>query len=367
MEVLLKKSKRSLFQLTYYIKADIIINNAGNCEKLNNIRSKIMKKFIALLIAVIMVVGVVGLVGCKGGDNETTTNTTTESTKQTTTTTTEATTTTTTTTTTTAETTTEPTFTTNIPMFARFDFGTDTYAEANGLTAHEYLTTVLQYNQSNVKIEFLEDSWKITALRDFASNDGADAFALSFENLNDLDSLLASNLNDDMKPAKVPYAKLRIKNNSENNMIGFQFRRGSEGQYFTTCIASNMFLQGGETNTAATPSDEWKVYYYDIVTCACLASNRPKEIAGANVTTWQGLLAFIKETNNRGNNWIWSGDNLLSAIRFHFLGAYSPNYSSETDSRKFIKSGATVEIDYIVFGESIQQLETYKSKSELAA
>lgn len=170
-----------------------------------------------------------------------------------------------------------------------------------------------------------------------------------------------------MKPAKVPYAKLRIKNNSENNMIGFQFRRGSEGQYFTTCIASNMFLQGGETNTAATPSDEWKVYYYDIVTCACLASNRPKEIAGANVTTWQGLLAFIKETNNRGNNWIWSGDNLLSAIRFHFLGAYSPNYSSETDSRKFIKSGATVEIDYIVFGESIQQLETYKSKSELAA
>ena len=125
-----------------------------------------MKKIIALLIAIVMVVGVIGLVGCKKDPGETTPTTTTEA-PPTTTTTTEAATTTTTekaTTTTTVETTTtvKEIVTTTLPMFARFDFGTDTVAQDNKETSHEWLVNALSYNKDLITVEFLEDSWKIT-------------------------------------------------------------------------------------------------------------------------------------------------------------------------------------------------------------
>ena len=125
-----------------------------------------MKKLIALLIAAIMVVGVIGLVGCNG-EKETTT--TTEAPVTTTSTTTEAPTTTTTTEETTTTTTTETTttsaalVTTTLPMFARFDFGTDTTAQDNGETSHEWLVGALTYNKDYITVEFLEDSWKVKA------------------------------------------------------------------------------------------------------------------------------------------------------------------------------------------------------------
>lgn len=142
-----------------------------------------MKKFIALLIAVIMVVGVVGLVGCKGGDNETTTTTTTESTKQTTTTTTEATTTTTTTTTTETTTTAETTtamVTTTLPMYTRFDFGTASKAVDEKKTSHEWLVENVSYNKDFLDIEFLEDSWKISSKKAYASDAAATSWTISF-------------------------------------------------------------------------------------------------------------------------------------------------------------------------------------------
>ena len=108
------------------------------------------------------------------------TSTTTEA--STTTTTTEA-------TTTASETTTEAVQiqTTTLPAFLRFDFGTDTKAQDDKQTSHEWLVNALSYNKDLITVEFLEDSWKITANKDYATDDASDGYAISFAKIVELD------------------------------------------------------------------------------------------------------------------------------------------------------------------------------------
>ena len=105
-----------------------------------------MKKFLSVFLVAAMLIAALAMVACgeKPGDATTTTTTeaTTTTTEETTVTTTTEATTTTTETTTTETTTTEETTTTisTEPVFARFDFGTKSYASEHNLTSHEYLT-----------------------------------------------------------------------------------------------------------------------------------------------------------------------------------------------------------------------------------
>ena len=351
-----------------------------------------MKKIIALLIAIVMVVGVIGLVGCKKDPGETTPTTTTEA-PPTTTTTTEAATTTTTekaTTTTTVETTTtvKEIVTTTLPMFARFDFGTDTVAQDNKETSHEWLVNALSYNKDLITVEFLEDSWKITANKDYATDDASDGYAIAFAKIVELDY-------EDLVPgwgtwARYPvnttyvgnptswegkhqYMKIRIKNNTVNNMISFGFI-GNNGKFGTTFCVSNMYMQGGDDKLTCEPSDEWAVYYYDVGKCCQVSSyaygagrNNSTDIGVAtSFTQWVELYGPTNAYN--GLNWTTVGGP-CGGLKFNLLGAekYHSRVPTWCDSRANIKKGATVEVDYILFGSTIEQLEAYKSKMELAA
>lgn len=347
-----------------------------------------MKKFIALLIAVIMVVGVIGLVGCKGGDTESSSTTTTEATT-TTTTTTEATTTTTTTettttTTTTAETTTEGMVTTTLPMYTRFDFGTASKAVDDKKTSHEWLVENVTYNKDYVDIEFLEDSWKITAKKAYDAEAENTSWSIMF------DSMLSLDFEDVLMPAwgtwkeyphntaKVgvegqwqgnhQYVKIRLRSNSANNMIGFSWQTGSN-PYASTMVASNMYLDGGIDNKTRTVNENWFTETYDISLCQALASNKGGTDTAGNAmnrdTKFSYYLEQVKQGKyNAGNNWNWQQNKEITGLRFHVLGAVS---ASLCDSRENIKAGDWVEIDYIVFGSTAEQLETYKSKMEQAA
>ena len=351
-----------------------------------------MKKIIALLIAIVMVVGVIGLVGCKKDPGETTPTTTTEAPPVTTTTTEVATTTTTekATTTTTVETTTtvKEIVTTTLPMFARFDFGTDTVAQDNKETSHEWLVNALSYNKDLITVEFLEDSWKITANKDYATDDASDGYSICFDKIVELDY-------EDLVPgwgtwARYPvnesyvgnpaswegkhqFMKIRIKNNTVNNMISFGYK-GNNGSFGTTFCVSNMYMQGGDDQLTCTPSDAWAVYYYDVGKCCQVSSyaygagrNNNEDIGVAtSFTNWVQLYGPTNAYN--GLNWSTVGGP-CGGIKFNLLGAekYHSRVPTWCDSRANIKKGATVEVDYILFGSTIEQLEAYKSKMELAA
>lgn len=350
-----------------------------------------MKKLIALLIAAIMVVGVIGLVGCNG-EKETTT--TTEAPVTTTSTTTEAPTTTTTTEETTTTTTTETTttsaalVTTTLPMFARFDFGTDTTAQDNGETSHEWLVGALTYNKDYITVEFLEDSWKVTANKNYATDDTSDGYALCFESIIELDyedlipgwgTWARYPVNESYvgNPAswegKHQYMKIRIKNNTVNNMISFGYK-GNNGSFGSTFCVSNMYMQAGDDKLTCTPSEEWAVYYYDVGKCCQVSSyaygagrNNNEDIGVAtSFTNWVQLYGPTGAYN--GLNWSTVGG-ASAGLRFNLLGAekYHSRVPTWCDSRANIKKGATVEVDYIIFGSTIEQLETFKSKMELAA
>ena len=350
-----------------------------------------MKKFIALMIAAVMVIGVIGLVGC--GKNPDTTTTEAPAPATTTSTTTEASTTTTTTTeatTTASETTTEAVQiqTTTLPAFLRFDFGTDTKAQDDKQTSHEWLVNALSYNKDLITVEFLEDSWKITANKDYATDDASDGYAIAFAKIIELDY-------EDLVPgwgtwARYPvnttyvgnptswegkhqYMKIRIKNNTVNNMISFGFI-GNNGKFGTTFCVSNMYMQGGDDKLTCEPSDEWAVYYYDVGKCCQVSSyaygagrNNNTDIGVAtSFTQWVELYGPTNAYN--GLNWTTVGGP-CGGLKFNLLGAekYHSSVPTWCDSRANIKKGATVEVDYIFFGSTIEQLEACKSKMELAA
>ena len=127
-----------------------------------------MKKFLSVFLVAAMLKAALAMVACGEKPGDETTTTTTEATAEATTTTTEETTvtttteaTTTTTETTTTETTTTEETTTTIstePVFARFDFGTKSYASEHNLTSHEYLTSKLTYNDKYVSVKYDEDN-----------------------------------------------------------------------------------------------------------------------------------------------------------------------------------------------------------------
>lgn len=379
-----------------------------------------MKKFLSLLLVAVMVFGVIGLVGCKGGQNETTTTTTTQGAQTTTTTTKETTTTvgtttttttattpkdtttttttttattpkeTTTETTTTTTTTTEPISTTTLPMFTRFDFGTDSRAQDEGKTAHQWLVDNLSYNKEYLVIEFLEDSWKLWAKKGYSKDAPNSAWHIQFDNLLDLE------FEDSIQPAwgtwnfypyssanvgrswvgHHQYMKVRIKNNTENNMISFWWATGSN-PYSTAMVASNMYLQGGVDKKTCEPTEEWKTYIYDITLCVTLASNYGRidrypegvqaDIAAGKAITFTRVIECAANGDyNNANNWLWQNGKDLISTDFYLLGAYSRNNAASCDSRENVKKGTWVEVDYIIFGSTPEQLEAWKSKSEAA-
>ena len=294
--------------------------------------------------------------------------------------------TTTTTATTTTTTTTTEMVTTTLPMFARFDFGTDTTAQDDGQTSHEWLKNNLSYNESYIKVEFFEDSWKIYALKTYVSGTTpTDAYAVVFQNIADVEyedlvpgwgtwSRYPVNESYVGNPAswegKHQYMKIRIKNTTENNMISFGFK-GNNNKFATTYCVSNMYMQGGDDKLTCTPSDEWAVYYYDVGKCCQVSSyaygagrNNNTDIGVAtSFTQWVELYGPTGAYN--GLNWT-AVDGPCNGLKFNLLGAekYQAKVPAWCDSRTNIKEGAAVEIDYIIFGSTIEQLEAYKSKIE---
>lgn len=375
-----------------------------------------MKKFLSLLLVAVMVFGVIGLVGCKGGQNETTTTTTTQGAQTTTTTTKETTTTvgtttttttattpketttttttttattpkeTTTETTTTTTTTTEPMVTTTHPTYVRFDFGTNSRAVDEGKTSHEWLVENLDKGalEGYMVIEYLEDSWKIWAKKDYTTLDykNMTEWGLCFNNILSLDfedSLYCGWGTWEMYPyssknigvngkwgGNHQYMKIRIKNNTENNMIGLRWADPASGNaYATTMAESNMYLQGGVNNKVCEPTEEWRTYIYDLALCQALVSN--KLPSGLKEKTYSGIVEAVAAGGyNLGNNWHWHQRQEISGLIFYVLGAAGVNYYASTDSRDNIKKGTWVEVDYIIFGSTPEQLEAWKSKSEAA-
>ena len=357
-----------------------------------------MKKFLSVFLVAAMLIAALAMVACGEKPGDETTTTTTEATAEATTTTTEETTvtttteaTTTTTETTTTETTTTEETTTTIstePVFARFDFGTKSYASEHNLTSHEYLTSKLTYNDKYVSVKYDEDNIIVTALQsynygsmrssDFKSvNSIVYAYALCFEDISadyefdDPQEIHAGQA----KNGYHQYMKIRIKNMTLNNMISFQFK--CNGGFSTTANVSNMYLQGGmgkgaaEDTVAKEISNEWRVYYYDIPMC-CQACSYAYG-AGRNGIKCSSYSEWLEKNaqtgGNNGLNWTQNATglrfNLLGAV-YYFTSASVQAAKPWCDSRANIKRGNCVEIDYIVFGSTVEQLEAFKSKMEIA-
>lgn len=375
-----------------------------------------MKRILSLIMVVAMLCAVLALVGC--GENEvdettteattteattteatTTEATTTEATttEATTTeaTTTEATTTEATTTeaTTTEATTTEATTTsattpttiasgTTVPLYARFDFGTKTKAEDEGLTSHEYLVSILKYDADYLAVEFTEDTWVLYATQNYVSGLGVDTFALCFENIvtYDFDAELipgwgswssapftSANVGKSWV-GKHQYMQVRMLNSTNNNMMSIHWMAAKDAAWSTAQIASCMYLQGGAPATAAdkkltaAPATEFETYVYDVnfLGGVCYYKNTH--------TSYMGWVDAVKSAGTvpNGNNWLWSPS--ITGIKFHFMGAYAPStYAGFADTRANIKQGNRVEVDYVIFGSSVEQLNAYTSYIEDAA
>ena len=381
-----------------------------------------MKRILSLIMVVAMLFAVLALVGCGEDEVETTAATTTETTTEGTTTTesssteetTEATTTTeseeetteaTTTTESSEEETTEATTTTEsskdeetttkesetttiatgttVPLYARFDFGTKTKAEDEGLTSHEYLTSILTYNEEYVAVEYTEDTIEIYAKLNYTSGLGVDTFALCFENIvtYDFDAELipgwggwssapftSANVGKSWV-GKHQYMQVRMLNSTTNNMMSIHFMAAKDAAWSTAQIATCMYLQGGAPVSAsdkkltAEPATEFETYEYDVNFLAGVTYYKNTH------TSYMGWVDAVKSAGTipNGNNWLWSAS--ITGIKFHFLGAYggSSTFAGFADTRTNIKEGNKVEVDYVIFGSSIEQLNEYTSYIEDAA
>ena len=386
-----------------------------------------MKRILSLIMVVAMLCAVLALVGCGETEvEETTTEATTTEATTTEATTTEATTTEATTTeattteattteattteattteaTTTEATTTEATTTsattpttiasgTTVPLYARFDFGTKTKAEDEGLTSHEYLTSILAYNADYLAIEYTEDTWVLYATQDYVSGLDADTFALRFENIvtYDFDAELTpgwgawngapfttANVGKSWV-GKHQYMQVRMQNSSSNNMMSIHFMKASDASWSHAQIATCMYLQGGAPTSAsekkftADPATEFETYTYDVNFLSGVAYYKNTH------SSYMGWVDAVKAagsisngTTTQGNNWMWSPT--IVGIKFHFMGAYaagtnngSVSQASFGDTRANIKQGNKVEVDYVIFGSSVDQLNAYTSYIEDAA
>ncbi len=372
-----------------------------------------MKKFLSLIMVAAMLVAVFAMVGCDDPVETTTNSTTTAATTttastpaETTTTATEPTETTTTatepteTTTTATEptetttTATEPTETTTtvappatngstVPVFARFDFGTATKAEAEGKTTHAYLTGALTYDSAKVALVYTEDTVVVYAKADATSDDSKQAFALRFEDIVtfDFDDELMNGYggfnNGPLNPGSTwvgrhQFVKVRMRNYTTNNIMSIEFTRGSYGgAWYTTAVCGYMYLQGGPSaGKTATVNDEWKTYYYDMVfqnslTRSFVMQDQGAEAFGNYTTGVQGINAIKDKGGYFTQN--WGVSDTISGIRFNVLAGYDPSSDEIGDTRANVKMGNKVELDYIVFGSSLEQLQGYTSYIEDAA
>ena len=337
-----------------------------------------MKKILSLVMVVAMLVAVLAFVGCdnQNADDTTTAATTTEATTTEATTTTEE-------TTTTATTTTETT--TLFPVFGRFDFGTDTKAEELGMTSHEYLTGALTYDEEFISVTYTEDSIIVTALQDhpeilFTGANGAEApgdrytttsYALCFEDL------VTYDFDDTLKKTK-KIMRVRLINNTKNNIMAIRWHKAGQ-DYATTLLASCMYLQGGSPNfydfvagnnrLTCEPTTEYAIYDYDVNFLAALGRS------GANkqfVSQSYAHYVYYKDLGGDlgSNNWNWMGNSDITALQFFVLGALGGSAASQryyftyADTRANIVEGATVEIDYIIFGDNTTELDKFTSNIE---
>lgn len=320
---------------------------------------------------------------------------------------------------TTTEETTKATGTT-LPLYARFDFGTDSYAVQNGLTAHEFLMGCLSYNQANLTIDVKEDSWKIWVMADFPYGDdgkpdynaegfNSNAYALTFDSVITYDYEFPD---EGMFPgwgtwSKYPYTtanvgkswvgrhqymRIRLINNTSNNMIGMGWSASNSPGYFTTLQCSNLYLQGDSGKKTCTPTKEYATYTYDLALMNALASNRfgwgsgqvtladgskVAQSSWCSTATYDQFIKAAKDPRNIGNigaNNFNAAAAEVTGLRFFLFGGIdnqggginepdNPN----CDSRENAKQGTFVEVDYIIFGSSLDQLDAYKSNLERAA
>ena len=298
----------------------------------------------------------------------------------------------------TTETTTESTLP---PVFARFDFGTATKAEELGLTSHDYLVENLSYDAAFIEVTYTEDSIIVKALQDhpeitFDNSEegkgkevmngyGVTSYALCFEDLINYDF-------DDHLTKEKNFMRIRIKNNTTNNIIAIRWHKPGQ-EYATTLLASCMYLQGGaptvddyvngENRLTCEASDVYKTYTYDINFVAALGR------FGANKTneskSYAHMAYYVGLGGSTGsNNWNWMGVDEVAALEFFVLGAFGGSSASQryyytyADTRANIVAGATVEIDYITFGAKAdlnsftsaiedESISISKSESEAAA
>lgn len=410
-----------------------------------------MKRLLSLFLVVAMLFAALAMVAC-GKEKQTTESTTTNTTASTTTTenttettTTEATTTTTTeTTTTTTETTTtetETTTTTTVDtetttttsgttetvtsgttegIYARFDFGTKTEAEANNLTSHEYLKSHLSYNASYLWVDYDEDNMIVYATTDYnysTMQDSKNNFALiyddisadyTFEDPQEIHCGFGTWDNYPYTSANVgvegrwkgfhQYIKIRFVNASANTKIGFWYKSTSMAAYYTTGVACVPVAAGKTGSDYLNNDDNYQVVIYDVINAMNMAT-------GANELT-------PENGKGPGNNWIWQGTSqFVTGLRFHLMGmaaggnarsgnTFAKDGTNKTDdgtgnmiaadgsgkvttwkaneaftkakitaaldTRGLIKAGNAIKVDYIVFGSTPEQLLTYKSAAEKA-
>ena len=294
--------------------------------------------------------------------------------------------------------------TTTLPLFTRLDFGTKSYAADQKNTTHEYIVGALSYNQDAVTVEFTEDTLRLTAKKDgtfsaageiasttdsqyFLRGTGTCYYPLNEFSIN-FDNLITFDFEEELRSGYGAYAgepftvqnvgrpdawrgyhqymKIRIKNPTDNDKIAVQFNNSA-------AYASTQFM----VMSIGKQKDTFETYIYDLCYAATYASGKGVLLAG----------------QAPGNNWTWKQNTLVSGLRFHLLGStcsyahvYLNNlfeegesaadyekyqeYFDRLDSRAMIKAGNTVEIDYIVFGSSPEQLMGYHSyleSSSLAA
>lgn len=287
------------------------------------------------------------------------------------------------------------------PLFARLDFGTKSYAVDKGLTTHESILERLAYDEEAISVDFTEDSMIITAKKDGifkAAGETAtlsdsqwflrgsdkcyypiNTFAIMFDALPDYDfeGELVSGYGtwsgyphsydnvgvEDKWGGGHQYMKIRIKNPGDNTKIAMAFNNASS--YATTQFA----VMGIRDHQS-----EYRTYIYDITYAATYPSGKGVMLPGIAP----------------GNNWTWKQNYPVTGLRFHLLGStcsyahaflnnkFEENetaadydefgeYFSRLDSRALIKAGDTVEIDYILFGATPEQLNSYQSYIEASA
>ena len=273
-----------------------------------------------------------------------------------------------------------------VPVFARFDFGTNSKAEALGVTSHEYLVNALFYDENFISVSYTEDTLIMTALQNHPEiiteyDENGDLVEVPGERYTTIsyalrfDNLITYEFNDHLTKEK-NFMKIRIKNSSTNNIMSFQFIDTIRTSYTTTMAAICMYMQGGaptmvgDHKLTASPSNQFETYTYDINLLAYLARSNHRGDPQAN--SYLSLMEYVANGGSiNSNHWNWiSPDGEVCGLRFYVLGAYGGSADTVgfayADTRANIVKGATAEIDYIIFGmkDNIDSYTSYMEDAE---